>query len=53
MIKCEIVNGFPFSIGGNVGRECICLFETVRHFVADPAGWKAFPIMIQGNESAK
>ena len=38
VIKCEIVIGFPFSIGGNIGRECICPFETVRHFVADPAG---------------
>ena len=36
-IKREVVNRFPFKICGNVGRECICLLETVRHDVADPA----------------
>ena len=52
VVERKVINRIIFAICGNVGRECICPLESIGHFVADPAGEKGFPVMIQGNGSA-
>ena len=38
MVQGQIVDRFPFAVGGNVGWKCIGVFKSYGHLVTDPAG---------------
>ena len=38
MVQCQIVDGFPFAVGSNVGWKCIGVFKSYGHLITDSAG---------------